>query len=255
MSRSAALLEADVRSVPALVEAKRSAVDALRFRTQVREMANWTTVDLLPRLETTQDPLMLWALHLELERRDIPPCLRIPMHSLGPQGDYITLVADLLWFQKRNPKHQAVFRGWRDVLRARLCSAQWHQHVYRQFLYNYPRGLSYMAAKGLGLMEAQRQQLLSMPTSRMARERMGVQGDAFARLIDKLQQHALAHPDRAGKHPPHVVALRRARLLRCHVMSGSSPTLTAEYWRRMTGEKLSRQAISAHVESARHRGR
>lgn len=251
MSRAAALLEADVRSIPALVEAKRSAVDALRFRTQVRDLANWATVDLLPRLETTQDPLMLWAVHLELERRDIPPCLRIPSHSLGPQGDYITLAADLLWFQKRHPEHQAVFRGWRDVLRASLCSLQWHQHVYRQFLYNYPRGLSYMAAKGLGLIEAQRQQLLSVPTSRMARERAGVQGEAFERLIDQLHQHALAHPDRAGKHTPQAVALRRARLLRCHVMSGRRPTLTADYWQRLTGERMSRQAVGAHIEATR----
>ena len=111
-----------------------------------------------------------------------------------------------------------------------------------------------MAAKGLGLMEAQRLQLLSVPTSRMARERAGVQGDAFARLIDQLHQHALAHPDRAGKHTPHAVALRRARLLRCHVMSGRSPTLTADYWRRLTGESLSRQAVSAHIEAALRHG-
>lgn len=249
MSRSAALLEADVRSVPALMGAKRSAADALRFRTLVCELSNWSTVDLLPRLETTGDPLMLWALHLELERRGIPPCLRIPGHSLGPQGDYITLVADLLWFQKRHPAHEAVFRGWRDVLRSEPCTSDWHCHVYRQFLFTYPRGLSFLTAKGLGMTLMQRQQLLSVPTSRMCKARATVEGTAFANLVERLYQHAMAHPDLAGKHSPRAVALRRARLYRCHIMSSGSPTLTAECWQRLTGERLSRQAVAAHVKA------
>lgn len=251
MSRASALLEADVKSVPALVEAKRIASDAMRFRDQVRGLSSWATVDLLPRLETTQDPLMLWALHLELERRDIPPCLRVPKHSLGPQGDYLTLAADVHWLQKHTASHQPAFRGWKDVLRSRLCSAEWHRHVHRQFLYAYPRGLAHVVAKGLALDAKQRQQLSSVPTTRMVRERACIEGRAFNELLDCLHRYASAHPDRSGQHKPEAIARRRAFLYRVYVLSGKSPTLTADYWTRLTSEHLSRQAVAAHIDAVK----
>lgn len=250
VSRARKLLEEDVRSIPTLIQAKRSAHDALRFKYQVQVLPDWKTTHLLPRLETTLDPLMLWAIHLELDKREIPPCLRIPSNQLGPQGDYINLTADLFWFQRKHPDHRPTFRGWRNTLNASTGSSTWHEHIYRQFLFTYPRGMAHLVSKGLALTEKQRQQLLSVPTTRMTRDRAYVEGKQFTNLLSRLITYSTMHPDKAGTHPPEVIARRKAYIYRTHLITGRSATRTAEYWQRITGEHISRQAIAAHIERA-----
>lgn len=251
MSRAAALLEADVRSIPALIEAKRAAADRQGFLDRVRALPTWTTLDLLPRLETATDPLMLWALHVELDKRNIPPCIRFPGHQLGPQGDYVTLAADVLWHHKRHPGHKPLYRGWTSVLSAPICREKWHMNLYRQFLFAYPRGLAYLVSKGLALTTEHRQLLASVPTTAMVKIRAALEGEAFTSKLDQLTKHATAHPDRTGKHKPGDIGRRRAQLYRVHALSGKSPTRTAELWHRLTGEKLSRQVVSRQIEAAR----
>ncbi len=250
MSRAAALLEADVRSIPALIEAKRTAADRQGFRDRVGALSTWATMDLLPRLQTATDPLMLWALHVELDKRDIPPCIRFPGHQLGPQGDYITLAADVLWLHKRHPEHKALYRGWASVLAAPRGREKWHQNLYRQFLFAYPRGLAYLVSKGLALATEHRQQLASVPTPSMVKIRAALEGEAFTSKLDQLTQHATEHPDRSGKYKPADIGRRRAQLYRVHALSGKSPTRTAELWHRLSGEKLSRQTVSRQIEAA-----
>lgn len=251
MSRAAALLEADVRSIPALVDAKRAAADREAFRDRVAALKGWATLDLLPRLETTTDPLMLWALHVELDKRKIPPCIRFPGHQLGPQGDYITLAADVLWHHKRHPGHKALYRGWESVLTAPLCRIKWHENLYRQFLFTYPRGMAYLVSKGLALTTEHRQQLAAVPTTSMVKVRAAFEGEAWTGKLEQLVKHATEHPDKTGKRKPDDIARRRALLYRVHALSGKSPTRTAELWHLLSGEELSRQTVSRQIEAAR----
>ena len=246
MNRSSALLEEDVHSIPALVAMKRDRADGIYFKGRVLDLPNWTTADLMARFENTNDPLMLWALHLE-HQRGIPPALRWPWHNLGPQGDYIDLSADLLWLQRRHPTQKAAFRGWKNTLNRAPGTAAWHAHVYRQFLHFYPRGLAHLASKGLALTKEQRQQLLSVPTVKMCKARAGLEGAKFAALIARLRTYAEQHPDKSGQCSAEQIATRRARLHRVHVLTGSSPSRTAEYWLAITGESLSRQLVSKQL--------
>lgn len=250
MSGSAAALEAEALSIPALATAKRSAADALRFCERARALPEWSTQDLVLRFETTSDPLMVWALHLECERRGLPPVLRWPGQQLGPQGDLLDLAADVRWLQLAHPHHRAKARGWRSVLRETPGTALWHANLHRQFLFSYPRGLGWLVAKGLGASDDQRLDLITMPTASMVRERRGLLGAAFSDLQQRLIDHAYRHPDRARVHAPEQVGFRRARLYRVHALSGRSPTRTATLWNVLTGESITRQAVANQIAAA-----
>src|SRR4051812_34811428 len=61
-----------IHSLPAL-RAAREANPALwrAFQTSIEILTTHSTSTLITRIETTSDPLLLWEIHLELERRGI----------------------------------------------------------------------------------------------------------------------------------------------------------------------------------------
>ena len=240
----------DVATIPALSAANRTDVDALRLRAKISALSGWKTCDLLPRLETTTDPIMLWALHLDLKRRNVPPMLRWPSNTDDPQLEFVAFMADVHWFQFRYPDHLPTQKGWRRIFGTDCTNPAWHKALYKQFEYLYPRSaISYLGARGLGLTDDMRQQLLCFPTKGMAATRRGLSEDSFSKLIQQLHDYAAAHPDRSGLHTPAAIATRRARIWRVHQLSGGSPTVTARNWELVTGEVLSRVAITHQLES------
>ena len=249
MNRAREVLAAEAFGIPGLITSRHGHADVPHLRAAISEMPHWATRDLLPRFETTTDPVILWGLHLVAERRGLPPVLRWPGHQLGPQGDLIALAADVRWLLREAPRHKAVSRGWRSVLRQPCGSESWHDRLLSQFLYSYPRGLAHLASRGLGLSESQRQMLLSVPTATMRRERAALEGAAFSELMARLLDHAVRHPDRSGQRTAEQIASRRARMYRVHVLTGRSPSRTAAYWQVMTGEVISRQAAAKQIEA------
>lgn len=249
MSLSAVALAEDALTVPDLMDRARGlqGLDAVRFRALLAAVPAQGTADLLRRFETTSDPMILWALHHQCEQRGIPPVLRWPGQQIGPQGDLLDLAADVRWIQRQHPYHRASARGWQAVLKAEPGSSTWHDHLHRQFLYVYPRGMWWKAADGLGLSDAQRQELITMPTAKIRSERLGLSGQRFTDLHQRLLDHAYRHPDRARRHTPELVAQRRARLYRTHILTGCSPARTAKFWALTTGEAMTRQAVAHQV--------
>ncbi len=237
-----------VHSVPARVAAKGPSDDLQRFGRVVTSMRQQSTRDLILRLETTADALTLWALHLELDRRDVPPCLRWPANDTGPQGEFITLLADLLWFCRRHPGHRARFRGWRDLMGQPPTTTRWHQCAHRQFLFIAARrSVAHWCAKGLDLADDHRQDMMVLPTNAMRAARRQLARSSFAALRDQLESHARAHPDKSGRVSAVEVAARRAMMWRTYVLAGRSPTRAVEFWRLLTGEGITRQALSKQV--------
>lgn len=199
-----------VLSVPALIAAKGRSDDLQRFGRVVTGMRQQPTRDLILRVETTADALTLWALHLELDRRDVPPCLRWPANDTGPQGEFITLLADLLWFCRRHHGHRARFRGWRDLMGQLPATTRWHQCAHRQFLFIAARrSVAHWCATGLDLSNDHRQDLMVLQTNAMRAARRPLERSAFAALRDRLESHARAHPDRSGRVSAVEVAARR----------------------------------------------
>lgn len=240
------------KSVTALAAEKLVQEGLGRFRDTVKGLPLVATQTLVLRVAVTADPLLLWAIHLELDRRDVPPCLRWPANDCTPQAEFITWLADIHWFARRCPEHVAAFRGWRTLLAQVPATAKWHAHALRQFAYAYKRpSFAHWCAAGLGISDAQRQELMTMPTRAMQAARRAVLGQPFAELERELLDHAVAHPDRSGSRMPHAVASRRARMFRVHVLAGGAITRATSYWCLLTTEAITRQALAKQIDAVR----
>lgn len=242
------VLAAEAISIPALTAAKRRAPDAQRFRDRVSALSGLSTPDALAVLQATDDALLAWACHIDQTRRGIAPAPRLPLVVGGPQMDAITFAADALWLQRQHPAHIPAFRGWRRVLALRPASGPWCEAVHRLWLHAYRSGkLQFLTARGLALTDAMRAPLITVPTREQAAERRTPTGAGFIDLGVRLRVHAEKRPDGSGQYPPHVVAARRARLWRVHVLAGRSATATVAAWESLTGQRLSRQQIARQI--------
>jgi hypothetical protein len=246
-------------SIARLIVQKRESGDVDRFKKAVFSLKTADTQTLIVRIATTTDALTLWALHVTLDKRDIPPALRWPTNDSTPQMVFITWLADVAWFAKRHPEHKAKFRGWQRLLRERPSSPKWLECAFWLFHNVYDkRSLAYVGAKGLALTQVQRQPLMLFTTSAMVAARRELQSTAFEATREALYSHAKARRGMSGSSTPESTANRRACLWRVHVLLGHSPTETARGWQSLTGETSSRQAISKTLEiikAVRHEAR
>lgn len=241
-----------VRSVPGLLAAPTSPAVRAARRSAIASIAGQPARVLVLRIATTDDPLVLWALHLRLDRLNVPPCQRWPANCGSDQAEFITALADLLWLHRRMPDgHRPTYRGWRDLLVQTPACSDWHEHALRQYLYAARRGAAgRYSAEGLGLNEAQRAETMMMPTARMNSARECLRPTATADAERALLGHAMEHPDRAGKHQPHDIATRHLLLWRCWLLAGESPGRAAAQWATLTGETLTRQRVAAIAQRA-----
>lgn len=248
MPLSSEIMSAEVRSVPHLISRRLATPGAQDFARVVRGVALHDIRTLILRLATTDDPLVLWRLHLELDKRDIPPCLRWPGNQSTDQLEFVTWLADLLWLCNRDRSHVPAFRGWRDLFRHQPASAPWHALAHRQFLFVSRRyRLSHWCAKGLGLEDHQRGDLMMMPTAAMKADRRQLAPARWAVIWETLFSDALDRPDRSGVRTPERVATRRAMIWQVFVLSMRSQTEAARRWGLLTGESLSRQGLAKQV--------
>ncbi|MEJ6005091.1 hypothetical protein WG899_06005 [Paucibacter sp. AS339] len=227
-----------------------SAIADFKRRTATLETDDTQTLVL--RVGTTTDPLVLWAIHLELDRRDVPPCIRWPTNDGdGGQLEFITFLADLHWLCKRSPSHRPKFKGWSGAFKHSPDSQEWHLAAHRQYAWIMRRGLglSHQCAKGLALVDEQRLDLMTLPTTAMQAERRKLQPGPFERTRVVLQSNALLKPDRSGRVLPRDSAERRAKLWRVYLLSGRRQTVTAVNWSLLTGECVTRQALMKTVQT------
>jgi len=239
------------KSITLLAAERRLQEDLGHWQSAVRGLPHIGTQTLILRLSTSSDALLMWAIHLELDHRGVPPCLRWPGNAHTAQAEFITWLADLHWFAKRHPQHDAQHKGWRNLLAQAPATAKWHAHACRQYAYaerrRGSRSLSHWCAQGLALTDVQRQELMTLPTRSIEASRRAIQGEQWAKLKENLVSHASAHPDRSGKCNPDQVASRRAAMFRVHVLAGGAISTTSRYWTLLTGQRLSRQAIAKQL--------
>ncbi|MFZ2122978.1 MAG: hypothetical protein WA012_13715 [Rhodoferax sp.] len=88
---------------------------------------------------------------------------------------------------------------------------------------------------------------MTLPTSEMVKQRRELHPDRVEAVRRCLLSHALAHPDRSSQLTPEAIAYRRAAIWRVHILTGKSPTATAQTWQVLTGTPTTRQAISKQV--------
>lgn len=237
-----------LHSIPHLIAEKRASRDADRFVRQVLALVTVDTQTLVVRIASTTDPLMLWSIHVALEKRGVQPCLRWPANTATDQAIFVTWLADLAWVQKRMLDHVPRSKNGIRLFRQDVGTTTWHSSAFWMFKNTYgKRSLARATARALGLTLQQRQELMLCSTSAMVGKRRELHSSTFAETRQTLYDHARAHPDKSGNTTPEAVAARRARLWRVYLLSGKSPTVTASNWRLLTGEAMSRQAISKQI--------
>lgn len=237
-----------VNSIARLIAEKRSDGDLDRFKKAVLALRRTDTQTLILRIATTSDALLFWAIQVTLDKRDIQPCLRWPKNDSTPQMEFITWLADVHWFAKRNPGHTSLFRSWQQLLLEDVNTPAWRERSYRIFVSMYGhQNLSSYGTRGLALTSAQRQPLMMFPSSGMTTARLQLQPARFAVAREILYSHAMAHPDKSHIHSPESIAGRRAGLWRVSILSGHRPAATLQNWKLLTDESVTRQVISRRL--------
>lgn len=219
------------------------------FKKKVRALPEWDTQSLVVRIATTSDALMLWAIHCQLEKRNLAPSQRWPGNTNSGQMLFVSWCADLAWFIKRNPDHAPCFKSWLRLFTLKTCSPQWLEVAYRLFDGMSGRSLAHVTSKALALTDAHRQELATLPTQAMIAARRELEPAKLEGIRNRLLSHALLHRDRSGTHTPIDIANRRATLYRVHVLSGKHAPTTAKNWQALTGKSIARQTVADHLNT------
>lgn len=241
--------ECGLFSVPKLVARKRGP-ELERFNARVAALAERGTLDLRTSVGTCADPAMLWALHMALMGRGLPPILRgqRPWH-LGAQGRLVEFAADVAWLQSTDPGHRGRYGPAQAILRTPWGTDGWWRLVLRQF------GRSSSDVRGLvlalGLTEPQRLHLRTVQTAPRARVFERLHGDGFGQLVDCIETALRVAPDKSGRTDPRATAVRRAQLWRVHRLMGGGPAATAHTWGRLSGEVLARWQVARQLAAVK----
>lgn len=238
----------EIDSIARLIAKKKTSSDLERFTKAVEALRTCEVQTLVVRIATTADPLMLWSIHSSLDKLGIAPCLRWPKNNTTPQAEFITWLADALWFAKNNPDHQTNFVSWQKLLSEKPNSPAWLESGYRIFVAMRRRqNVSSYTARGLALTHEQRQVLMMMPTSRMFKARLELQPSRWEEIRECLLTYATEHPDKSGVRSPARVSESRIKLYRLAVLIGGSPTEIHRSWGLLTGQNTPRQTLSKRL--------
>lgn len=234
-----------IKGIPALKATLRDSDTHLeRFKGAVAVLPSRSTQELLSRIETTDDPLMLWALHLALDSRNVPPCLRTPYRDEHPQLGYVTWLADMHWLRKRHPHHKPLYGRWCNLFTHAPASESWHKVAH--WIYMQSRGKSaYYFSKGLALTDQQRQPLAVLISYQMRADRQLLK--ALPAYREKLLAHAVNHRDRSGRLSAQQIADGRTETLRVYLLAGRSKADTAAWLHRLGGMAITRQAVANRI--------
>ena len=93
----------------------------------MKDIPDQPTMTLARRLTTTEHALVFWRLHVELDMRNMPPCLRPRALCRPPQIAFLETLADFLWLANRHPGHKVAHQRLRGIFRYEPLSEQWHR--------------------------------------------------------------------------------------------------------------------------------
>lgn len=235
-----------IRSGLELIAAKPEA-ERQSFAAKVGALALRPALELMTSIQTTTDPAMLWALHREFHKRGVPPNLRGPRHTLGPQGDFLDFAADLLWLQLTlAPKGR--YRLARSVLKAEPDSPVWHGLMLALWHKTHDTRSRVIA---LGLESDHRHDLRGLAEATMRQRFDNLHGRRFSELLDAIKQALIERPDKSPHSNPSETIRRRCFLWRIHRLSGERHATTARLWQCMTGKAITRQQVARQIEAVR----
>ncbi|MGJ9419416.1 hypothetical protein ACHAC9_16895 [Massilia sp. CMS3.1] len=238
-----------IDSIPFLKGA-REAQKALwaTFQDLVKALPDYNTSTLIVRIETTTDPLMLWEIHQELERRGIPPIFRFTRNDDSGQMRFVTWLADLYWHTRRIDAPEKVYRSWKRLFGH--ADDSWHEKARIVFEHGWGRGaLATYCTKGLCLTDNDRLDLMTIKTTRqLARQRQLKQSDEMRFAI---ASYATQHPDKTGKRRPNEITRDRCMIWKTYLLADQRDTLTAQMVTAIYGEKMTRLKVQQQIAAVK----
>jgi hypothetical protein len=215
-------------------------------------IADQDTPTLLLRLQSVEHPLTAWALHMHLDDRGVPPCLRHRMPEIPGQpgqSEFIATLADLQWIVTRHPDHKVNNQRMRGVFRHPVRDERWHDAALWAYRRARTRDRAYMLATHLALTDAMRCHTLTMPTSAQSKARRALR-ERLPDIVDSTIGDCLLRPDKSGQTTPESVASRRALFVSTFVLLGRNQTETVDCLLRASGITITRQALVRQLEKA-----
>lgn len=227
-------------------EANTASWRAFQESTETLPAADTST--LIARIETTVDPLMLWEIHHELERRGIPPIFRHPRNDDTGQMRFVTWLADLYWHTRRTDPPEKVYRSWKRLFGP--ADDSWHDKARIVFEHGWRRGaLATYCTKGLCLTDDDRLDLMTIKTTRqLARQRQLKQSDEMRFAI---ASYAAQHPDKTGKRRPNEITRDRCLIWKIYLLADQRDTMTAQMFTAIYGEKMTRLKVQQQIAAVK----
>ncbi|WP_296951804.1 hypothetical protein [uncultured Massilia sp.] len=238
-----------IKSIPQLLtERKTSAAAWAIFQAAATDIHTQESKTLVARIETTTDPLLLWQIHEELDRREVPPAFRWPVNQESTQIEYVTWLADIYWFTRRNPGHKPAYKNWQRWFAG--VYETWHMSTVKAYLFAFKQGLgAAYFSKGLLLSDRDRQDLMTIKTAGQIARLHPLK--RHAEYLKAILDHARAKPDRSGSKTPEEVAKRRYAMWKLYLLADGSETAAARQYGNLYGEQVARQNLGKQVALAR----
>jgi len=215
-----------------------------QLQEKIAKLGDRSTQELIARIGSTTHPFALWLIHRELDRRDVPPCLRTPYRDESTEQIFITWLADVYWLAKRHPKHPVAYSRFRHLFISEPDSEQWHKTAI--WVYRHGRGKSgHYFSRALALTDQMRQPLAMLVSHRMQGDRTLLR--SLPKHREALLAHAVGHRDKSQAIKPVEVAERRTELLRLHLLSGRNRSTAAAWHHLLHGGNITRQAVAKQI--------
>lgn len=242
----------ELQSIPDLKQAVLDAQTTDRARSvflghALRNIKGQSTPMLLHRLATVEHPMTAWALHVELDARHVPPCLRPWMSEVSRQSTFVATLADLRWLASRHPGHVAKYQRYQGVFRYGIGDDRWHKAAL--WAYRQCRGVRHTLAARLGLTESMRCHTLTMPDAGQRADRKLLRKN-LQTIRETMIIHGLNHPDKSKATTPEHVADRRITLVSTFVLLGRNQKETVECLKSVADVSITRQTLRRQLEAA-----
>lgn len=226
-----------IRSIPTLERDKLGT-------SKIAPISEVDTLTLITRIESTTDALMLWNIHLELDRREIAPIFRYPKNILTPQAEFITWLADVYYLTRRNPSRKAGYKAWNAMFRP--ISECWHESALRVFSFAYQRGYgATYYTKGFELSDADRRGLMTIKSTRQIAKLRALKHSTGMHAA--LRKYAIVNVKKSGDRDPVDIARRRYFLWKTFILADRSETVAARVYYRIYGEEITRQGLGKQM--------
>lgn len=221
---------------------------------RLKQTTTVKSLQLIRNLLAETHPLDIWWTSLQLLNRGIPPALHWLRPVATEQEQLLRFQADIQWLTLHYPERLRSSADWRHVLDfdPKVQLATWSKQIsgcYQKLQPNWA-ALPNILTNQLNLTQRIRGELFITADNEAGELRTALQGDLMAWAINKLHAHAIKHRDLRRRQAPIVAANKNAYLYIIHTLTGSNTCRTTEYWAKVSGQTITRQAAAKHLSVA-----